>query len=79
MPYVEQAGQTLGGAGQTLGGVESALRAGAGPVTSEMIQIHEPFQQAVADEINRAYDRQLAEQVQLVLWEQAHLVAHEER
>jgi hypothetical protein len=60
MPYVEQAGQTLGGAGQTLGGVESALRAGAGPVTQEMIARNmNPFQQAIADEINRAYDRQL--------------------
>ena len=57
MPYVEQAGQTLGTAGQTLGGVESALRAGAGPVTGEMIQSYmNPYQQAVADEINRAYD-----------------------
>ena len=61
MPYVEQAGQTIGGAGQTLGGVESALRAGAGPITGEMIQSYmNPYQQAVADEINRAYDRQLA-------------------
>ena len=60
MPYVEAAGQTLGGAGQTLGGVESALRAGAGPVTQEMIARNmNPFQQAIADEINRAYDRQL--------------------
>ena len=50
MPYVEAAGQTLGGAGQTLGGVESALRAGAGPVTQEMIARNmNPFQQAIAD------------------------------
>ena len=61
MPYLTTAGQTLGTAGQTLGGVESALRAGAGPVTGEMIQSYmNPYQQAVADEINRAYDRQLA-------------------
>ena len=54
MPYLKTAGQTLGG-------VESALRAGAGPVTGEMIQSYmNPYQQAVADEINRAYDRQLA-------------------
>ena len=33
MPYLTTGGQTLGTAGQTLGGVESALRAGAGPVT----------------------------------------------
>ena len=60
-PYIEQAGQTIGGAGQTLGGVEAALRAGAGPITNEMIQSYmNPYQQAVADEINRAYDRQLA-------------------
>ena len=60
MPFVQQAGQTLGASGQTLGGVESALRAGAGPVTQEMIARNmNPFQQAVADEINRAYDRQL--------------------
>ena len=61
MPFVQQAGQTLGASGQTLGGVESALRAGAGPVTQEMIARNmNPFQQAIADEINRAYDRQLA-------------------
>ena len=60
MPFVQQAGQTLGASGQTLGGVESALKAGAGPVTQEMIARNmNPFQQAVADEINRAYDRQL--------------------
>ena len=60
MPFVQQAGQTLGASGQTLGGVESALRAGAGPVTQEMIARNmNPFQQAIADEINRAYDRQL--------------------
>ena len=59
MPYLTTAGQTLGTAGQTLGGVESALRAGAGPVTGEMIQSYmNPYQQAVADEINRAYDIQ---------------------
>ena len=60
MPFVQQAGQTLGASGQTLGGVESALRAGAGPVTQDMIARNmNPFQQAVSDEINRAYDRQL--------------------
>lgn len=60
MPYVEQAGQTLGTAGQTLGGVESALRAGAGPVTDEMLQRYmNPYQQAIQDEINRSYDMQL--------------------
>lgn len=68
MPYVTaggqalgQAGQQLTGAGQTLGGVEAALRAGAGPVTQDMITSYmNPYQQAVADEINRAYDRQLS-------------------
>ena len=70
MPYVEAAGQTLGGEANTRS-VESALRAGAGPITSEMIQSYmNPYQQAVADEINRAYDRQLAA-VQLVLWGRA--------
>jgi hypothetical protein len=60
MPYLQQAGQTIGGAGQTLGGVEAALRAGAGPVTDEMIQSYmNPYQQAVADEINRSFDMQL--------------------
>ena len=66
MPYVTpggqalgQAGQQLTGAGQTLGGVEAALRAGAGPVTDEMLQRYmNPYQQAVTDEINRAYDIQ---------------------
>ncbi len=62
MPYITAAGQTLGTAGQTLGGVESALRAGAGPVTGEMITRYmNPYQQAVQDEINRAYDMQLNE------------------
>ena len=61
MPYVQQAGQTVGTAGQTLGGVEAALRAGAGPITQDMITSYmNPYQQAVSDEINRAYDRQLA-------------------
>ena len=68
MPYVTtggqalgQAGQQLTGAGQTLGGVESALRAGAGPITGDMTARYmNPYQQAVSDEINRAYDRQLA-------------------
>jgi hypothetical protein len=60
MPFLEQAGQTVGGAGRTLGGVEAALRAGAGPVTQEMITRNmNPFQQAVADEINRSFDMQL--------------------
>ena len=60
MPYVTTAGQTLGTAGQTLGGVESALRAGAGPVTGDMITRYmNPYQSAVQDEINRAYDMQL--------------------
>jgi hypothetical protein len=66
MPFVTSGSQTLGqsgreltGAGQTLGGVESALRAGAGPVTGEMTQRYmNPFQQAVADEINRSFDMQ---------------------
>ena len=54
-----QAGQQLTGAGQTLGGVESALRAGAGPVTQDMITSYmNPYQQAVTDEINRAFDIQ---------------------
>jgi len=61
MPYLTTGSQTLGTAGQTLSGVESALRAGAGPVTSEMITRNmNPYQQAVSDEINRAFDRQLA-------------------
>jgi hypothetical protein len=60
IPYMEQAGETLAQAGQTLGGVEEALRAGAGPVTDEMLQRYmNPYQQAVQDEINRAYDRSL--------------------
>jgi len=59
MPYLTTGGQTLGTAGQTLGGVESALRAGAGPVTGDMISNYmNPYQQAVSDEINRAYDMQ---------------------
>jgi len=66
MPYITAGGQSLGqagqqltGAGQTLGGVEAALRAGAGPVTDEMLQSYmNPYQQAVADEINRAFDIQ---------------------
>ena len=53
MPYLTTAGQTLGG-------VESALRAGAGPVTGDMITRYmNPYQSAVQDEINRAYDMQL--------------------
>lgn len=52
MPYLDAAGETLGGA-------ESALRAGAGPITDEMIQSYmNPYQQAIQDEINRAYDIQ---------------------
>ena len=59
LPYLQQAGATMAGAGQTLGGVESALRAGAGPVTDEMLQSYmNPFQQAVQDEINRSFDIQ---------------------
>ena len=59
LPYLQQAGATMAGAGQTLGGVESALRAGAGPVTDEMLQSYmNPFQQAVQDEINRWFDIQ---------------------
>ena len=59
LPYLQQAGSTMAGAGQTLGGVESALRAGAGPVTDEMLQSYmNPFQQAVQDEINRSFDIQ---------------------
>jgi hypothetical protein len=60
LPYLTAGGQTLAQAGQTLGGVESALRAGAGPVTQELLDTYmNPYQQAVADEINRAYDMQL--------------------
>ena len=60
MPYLTTGGQTLGTAGQTLGGVESALRAGARPVTGDMISNYmNPYQQAVSDEINRAYNIQL--------------------
>ena len=60
LPYLTAGGQTLTQAGQTLGGVESALRAGAGPVTQELLDTYmNPYQQAVADEINRAYDMQL--------------------
>ena len=62
LPYLQQAGATMAGAGQTLGGVESALRAGAGPVTDEMLQSYmNPFQQAVQDEINRSFDIQQAQ------------------
>ena len=61
LPYLTAGGQTLAQAGETLGGVESALRAGAGPVTQELLDIYmNPYQQAVADEINRAYDMQLS-------------------
>ena len=61
LPYLTAGGQTLAQAGQTLGGVESALRAGAGPVTQELLNTYmNPYQQAVADEINRAYDIQLS-------------------
>ena len=61
LPYLTAGGQTLTQAGQTLGGVESALRAGAGPVTQELLDTYmNPYQQAVADEINRAYDMQLS-------------------
>ena len=60
LPYLTAGGQTLAQAGETLGGVESALRAGAGPVTQELLDTYmNPYQQAVADEINRAYDMQL--------------------
>ena len=63
IPYLESAGETLGQAGQTLGGVEEALRAGAGPVTDEMLQRYmNPYQDAVQDEINRAFDIQRAQQ-----------------
>jgi hypothetical protein len=59
LPYLQQAGSTMTAAGQKLGGVESALRAGAGPVTDEMLQSYmNPFQQAVQDEINRSFDIQ---------------------
>jgi len=59
LPYLQQAGSTMATAGQTLGGVEDALRAGAGPVTDEMLQRYmNPFQQAVQDEINRSFDIQ---------------------
>jgi len=60
LPYLQQAGSTMTAAGQTLGGVEDALRAGAGPVTDEMLQRYmNPYQDAVQDEINRAFDVQL--------------------
>ena len=60
LPYLTAGGQTLTQAGQTLGGVESALRAGSGPVTQELLDTYmNPYQQAVADEINRAYDMKL--------------------
>ena len=60
LPYLTAGGQTLAQAGETLGGVESALRAGAGPVTQELLDTYmNPYQQAVSDEINRAYDMQL--------------------
>ena len=55
LPYLEQAGQTLSGAGQMFGGVEEALRAGSGPVTSQMLESYmNPYQDAVQKEINRA-------------------------
>ena len=61
LPYLTAGGQTLGQASQTLGGVESALRAGSGPVTQELLNTYmNPYQQAVSDEINRAYDMQLS-------------------
>ena len=54
LPFLQQAGSTMTAAGQTLGGVEDALRAGAGPVTDEMLQRYmNPYQDAVQDEINR--------------------------
>jgi len=60
LPYIDQAGATLADARTTLGGVEDALRAGAGPVTDEMLQRYmNPYQQAIQDEINRSYDMQL--------------------
>jgi len=60
LPYIDQAGATLADAKTTLGGVEDALRAGAGPVTDEMLQRYmNPYQQAIQDEINRSYDMQL--------------------
>ena len=40
LPYLTAGGQTLAQAGETLGGVESALRAGAGPVTQELLDIY---------------------------------------
>ena len=56
LPFLQQAGQTLGG-------VEDALRAGAGPVTDDMLQRYmNPYQDAVQDEINRAFDIQRAQQ-----------------
>ena len=61
LPFITAGGQTLGQASQTLGGVESALRAGSGPVTQELLNTYmNPYQQAVSDEINRAYDMQLS-------------------
>ena len=61
LPYLTAGGRTLGQASQPLGGVESALRAGSGPVTQELLNTYmNPYQQAVSDEINRAYDMQLS-------------------
>ena len=52
MPYLQTAGQTFGQ-------VMPALEAAKGPVTQEMITGYmNPYQQAVSDEINRAYDMQ---------------------
>ena len=60
LPYIDEAGATLSDAKTTLGGVEEALRAGAGPITDEMLQSYmNPYQQAIQDEINRSYDMQL--------------------
>ena len=60
MPYITAGGESLGLAGQQLTDAQEALRAGAGPVTDEMLQSYmNPYQQAVSDEINRAFDIQL--------------------
>tara|TARA_R100000808_G_scaffold25006_2_gene60394 strand:+ start:6768 stop:7634 length:867 start_codon:yes stop_codon:yes gene_type:complete len=64
---LEQAQQGLGAfmpylsaAGETFGQVMPALEAAKGPVTQEMITGYmSPYQQAVSDEINRAFDMQL--------------------
>lgn len=77
LPYLEEAGYTLGEAyAPTMGAMPTAegyiapgvgqgqqmLASGAGPITGEMISGYmNPYQQAVQDEINRAYNIQAAQ------------------